>query len=195
MIFCSHRINTIKELKKIPTNFGIEIDISTDSKKLVLKHDPFATGETLEKFLNFYKHKFVILNVKSEGLEEKILRVLIKKKIKNYFFLDSSFPKIIDLTKKKVSQIAIRVSYYEDISTAKKLKNKVKWIWYDTFFGLPKTLEHFILLKKLNYKICIVCPELHKIKLNTKSKNFINLKKSNLLDAVCTKQKFFKKWI
>lgn len=195
MLLIDHRVNTIKKLEKVEPKYGVEIDIRDKNNDLIVVHDPFKNGVLLKDYLKFFKHKFIIANIKSERIEDRVIKVFKKFNINNYFFLDSSFPKIIDLTKKKVSQIAIRVSYYEDISTAKKLKNKVKWIWYDTFFGLPKTLEHFILLKKLNYKICIVCPELHKIKLNTKSKNFINLKKSNLLDAVCTKQKFFKKWI
>ena len=81
------------------------------------------------------------------------------------------------------------------MSTAKKLKNKVDWIWYDTFFGLPKNNKDFKLLKKLNFKICLVCPKLHRLKINKNSKRLIKLKKSNLIDAVCTKEKFFKIWI
>jgi hypothetical protein len=86
MIFCSHRINTIEQLKKIPTNFGIEIDVNTYSNKLILKHDPFGSGVLLKNFLNFFNHKFLIINVKTEGLEENILNYLIKHKIKNFFF-------------------------------------------------------------------------------------------------------------
>lgn len=195
MILVAHRINTIKDLKKVDTKYGIEIDIRDNNNDLIVVHDPFTKGVKLKEFLKYYKHKLIIANIKSERIEDRVLKIFKKFKVKNFFFLDSSFPKIIDLTKKRVSKIAIRVSYYEDISTAEKLQNKVKWIWYDTFFGLPKNLKDFILLKKLNYKICLVCPQLHKIRLNTKSKIFLNLKKNNLIDAVCTKQKFFTRWI
>ena len=55
MIFCSHRINTIEQLKKIPTNFGIEIDVNTYLNKLILKHDPFGSGDLLKNFLVIFQ--------------------------------------------------------------------------------------------------------------------------------------------
>jgi hypothetical protein len=58
------------------------------------------------------------------------------------------------LVKRKFKKIALRVSYYEDISIAQKLKGKVNWIWFDTFKGLPKDLNELKYLKnKLKYKI------------------------------------------
>lgn len=196
MYFIAHRINTINQLKKLNKNFGIEIDIRDQGGNLIVVHDPFKKGPKLNQFLKSYRHKILIANIKSERIEEKVIRLFTIYNIKNYFFLDSSFPKIIDLIKKKVNKIALRVSYYEGIHVAKKLKGKVKWVWYDTFKGLPNNLEELSYLKKkLKYKICIVCPELHKIKLNKKSKKFILLKKSGLIDAVCTKEKYFSKWL
>ena len=41
MEFIIHRVNTIKELKQIPKEYGCEIDIRTDRSKLILNHDPF----------------------------------------------------------------------------------------------------------------------------------------------------------
>ena len=152
MNLVAHRINTLKELKKIKPNYGIEIDIRDDGNNLIVVHDPFQKGEKLENFLKYYKHSLIIANIKSERIEDKVIIVFKKFKIKNYFFLDSSFPKIIELIKKKFNKIALRVSYYEGVSTAKKLKGKVKWIWYDSFFGLPKDLKELkYIKKKLNY--------------------------------------------
>ena len=196
MNLIAHRINKIEQLKKIDPNYGIEIDIRDNGKDLILVHDPFKKGEKLDNFLKFYKHKILIANIKSERIEDEVIKTFKKFKIKNYFFLDSSFPKIIDLVKKKFDKIALRISYYEDVSTAKKLKGKVKWIWYDSFFGLPKNYKELEYIKKtLKYKICLVCPELHGIHLNNNLDSFIKLKKSNLIDAVCTKEKNFYKWL
>jgi hypothetical protein len=190
MIFCCHRINTIKQLKKIPTNFGIEIDINTDSNKLVLKHDPFGKGELLEKFLEFYRHKFLILNVKSEGLEKKIFKFLKKKKLKNYFFLDSSFPYIYKLSKKLTKKFAVRVSDIECINTAFEMKNKIKWVWLDCFKNYNVSIKNIKKLQNLNFKICLVAPDLHKRKVSLKDKIFFRkLKKNNIkLDMVCSKE-------
>ena len=194
MIKVSHRVNNIKNLKSTPIQYGVEIDIRDNNNKLIVVHDPFKNGVELNTFLKFFNHKLIIANIKSERIEEQVIKVFKNHKIKNYFFLDSSFPKIIDLIKKNFKKIALRVSYYEDISTAIKLKNKVDWVWFDTFKGIPKDLKIFHNLKKLGFKVCIVCPKLHNKK-NTLNKSLINkLKKKKLIDAVCTKEKFFKYW-
>lgn len=196
MHLIAHRINTIKQLKKINSDYGIEIDIRDNKNNLIVVHDPFKKGVKLNNFLKFYNHRILIANIKSERIEDRVIKVFKKFKIKNYFFLDSSFPKIMDLIKKKFNKIALRVSFYEDASLAKKLKGKAQWIWYDSFFGLPKNFKELnYMKKKLNFKICLVSPELHGISINQNSNNFKKLKKSKLIDAVCTKEKYFYKWI
>ena len=195
MILISHRINKTSDMIKVNHEHGIEIDIRDNGKKLIVVHDPLQKGIELRKFLKYFNHAFLIANIKSERIEEEVTKILKKYKIKNYFFLDSSFPQIINLIKKKYSKIAIRVSYYEGLETAKKLKGKVKWIWYDTFFGLPKNFKDFEKLKNYGYKICLVSPELHGKSLDPNNKIIKKLKNKNLIDAVCTKKKFFYKWI
>ena len=58
MIYIAHRINTISELKKIPVNYGIEIDLRDFKKKIILNHDPFQDGEDFEEFI---KQIFILL--------------------------------------------------------------------------------------------------------------------------------------
>ncbi len=196
MLLIAHRINKIRELINLNNKYGIEIDIRNYKNELIIEHDPFKKGVKLEKFLKYYNHKFLIANIKSERIEDRVIKLFRKFKIKNYFFLDSSFPKIIDLVKKKFNKISIRVSHYEGLTAAKKLKGKAKWIWYDTFLGIPKNFKDFKYLKyKLKYKICLVSPEISGNKVNKKSKQIIKLKKSNLIDAVCTKKNYFSNWI
>ena len=196
MQFIAHRINTINQLKKLDKKYGIEIDIRDNGKNLIVVHDPFKKGILLKSFLKFYKHEILIANIKSERVEDEVIKLFKKNNIIKYFFLDSSFPKIIDLVKKKFRKIAIRVSFYESATIAKKLKGKVNWIWFDTFKGIPKDLNELKYLKyKLNYKICLVCPKLHNKSNRLNSKQIQIIKKNRLIDAVCTKEKYFKEWI
>lgn len=196
MYYIAHRINTINELKKLDKKYGIEIDIRDSGKNLIVVHDPFKKGILLKSYLKYFKHKFLIANIKSERIEDKVIKVFKKNNITNFFFLDSSFPKIIDLVKKKFKKIALRVSFYENISTAKKLKGKINWIWFDTFKGLPKNLDELKYLKyNLNYKICLVCPKLHDQTNHLDLKKIKIIKKRKLIDAICTKEKFFKLWL
>jgi hypothetical protein len=81
-----HRINKIKNLKTIPTKFGVEIDLRDFNKDLILQHDPFKKGDLFEKYLENFKHGTLIIDVKSERIEQKAIRLLKKNKIKNFFF-------------------------------------------------------------------------------------------------------------
>ena len=51
MEFIIHRVNLIKNLKKIPKKYGCEIDIRTEGSKLILNHDPFSKGDNLIDYL------------------------------------------------------------------------------------------------------------------------------------------------
>ena len=195
MILITHRINTLKELKNIPTKYGIEVDVREYRGSLILQHEPFVAGEKLEVFLKKFNHKFIIFNVKSERIEFKVLHYVKKYKLKKYFFLDSSFPMIKNLINLKEKNIACRVSDDEDIKTALNLKQKVIWIWFETQFPFKKSYPILKKLKKNNFKICIVSPDLHKKKIKFNKNEILFLKKNNLIDAVCVKFKNLKNWI
>jgi len=194
MIFVSHRINTIKKLNKTPKFYGVEIDLRDYKKKIILSHDPFKSGESFYEFLKKYDHKFLILNVKNEGIELNILKILKKFKIKNFFFLDCTFPSLINLTKKGIKNIAIRVSDYESFHTLRNMKYLAKWVWIDCFKNIPLDEKKYKLIKKYKYKICLVSPELHRRKIG--NRKFLKLVKSQKIkiDMLCTKQDFFENW-
>ena len=85
MLYCCHRINTIKELKEINNTYGVEIDLRDNiNGKIHLSHDPFILGEDFEQFLEYYNHSFLILNIKSERIEYKVLELLGKFNINNF---------------------------------------------------------------------------------------------------------------
>ena len=190
-----HRVNNLSKLKYIPTNYGIEIDVRDFKNDLILSHDPFKNGEKLKNFLKHYNHGTLIINIKSEYIESKVVKLLKKYRIKKYFFLDSTYPSIINQYKKKDFKFAIRVSDYESIKNVYNFNNKIKFIWLELFEKVYLKSNDLNFLKKNKIKICLVSPELHK-KPNdiNKIKNFI--KKNRLeISFVCTKQKFIKNWI
>ena len=189
MEIIQHRRNTIELLNSTPKSMGVEIDIRTYNKKLVIHHDPFLEGVDFEEWIKEYNHGTLILNVKEEGLEEEILEILSKFKIKKFFFLDQSFPFLIKTAKKGESRCAIRVSEYESIETVLNLKNLVKWVWVDFFSKFPLNKDSFRKLKINKFNICLVSPELQGYNKNhiVTLKNI--LKKEEIkVEAVCTKQ-------
>ena len=188
MIIISHRVNTINKLLNISEEYGIEIDLRSRNEEIIISHDPFKNGEYFEDWIRYYKHKILILNVKEDGLENKIIEILRKNKIEKFFFLDQSFPSILKSVKKREKRSAIRVSEYESIETAVSLKGKVEWIWVDHFTKFPLDFKEYKFLKDLGFKICIVSPELQNGNLNS-AKELKNKLSSDKIkfNAVCTK--------
>ena len=86
MEFIAHRINTLKELKELDTSYGVELDLRDDlNGRVYISHNPFEPGEDFEEYLKHYHHGTMILNVKSERIEHKILELLKQYDIQNYF--------------------------------------------------------------------------------------------------------------
>ena len=188
MILINHRVNSINKLLKTSVEFGVEVDLRSENKKIYLHHDPFKKGEFFERWIKYYKHKILILNVKEEGLEEKIIKVLKKNKIKNFFFHDQTFSTLLKNMSK--TRVSVRYSEYEDLKEKNYLFRKIKWLWLDNFNQIKLSKRFYNYLKNKKVKICMVSPELIKKKRQSEIKRLINnLKKNKFdLDAVCTKK-------
>ena len=191
MIIVKHRVNTSKELKKININFGVEVDLRSKNKNIYLHHDPFKKGELFSKWIKSFKHKLIVLNVKEEGLEPKILSILKRNNVRNYFFHDQTFSSLMkNMHKTKVS---IRYSEFEGLKKIDKLFNSIKWLWVDNFTEIKINKKFYSYLKKKKVKICIVSPELVKKSRSKEIKKVISYLKKNKfkIDAVCTKNSKF----
>ncbi|UKJ08245.1 hypothetical protein [Solitalea lacus] len=195
MEFIAHRINTIKELKQVPNEYGVELDLRDYGEKLILQHDPFKDGEDFEEYLNHYKHGTLILNIKSERIEHRVLELIKQYNIKKYFFLDSSFPMIHQLSKGGEKKIALRFSEFEGMDTLLAMAGKIDWIWVDCFTKLSITKENYTILKDLGYKFCLVSPELQKQEEKMNGyKDYINSQEIKF-DAICCKIYNIVKWL
>src|SRR5947209_7513105 len=94
MLFIQHRINSAAQLSDVPPEYGVELDLRDRGDRLILQHDPFKDGEDFEPYLRHFRHRLAILNVKSERIEPRVLELLRKYDMRDYFFLDCSFPMI-----------------------------------------------------------------------------------------------------
>lgn len=190
MEIIEHRKNTIAELEKVPLAHGVEIDIRSSGNRIILQHDPFIDGENFEDWLEIFNHKTLILNVKEEGLEQHILNILEKRNIKDFFFLDQSFPFLIKTAKTGENRCAVRYSEYEAIETILNLSGLIQWVWVDCFTKFPITKASYQLLKQHHFKLCLVSPELQGRFDDSEIDGFKDWLKQNdiTLDAVCTKK-------
>jgi hypothetical protein len=194
MIFIAHRINTINELKNIPFSYGVEVDIRDKDQRLILQHDPFKNGEFFDEYLCHYHHAFIILNIKSERIELRVLELLKQHAITNYFFLDSSFPMIYQLSQQGEFNSALRFSEYEGIDTIYLMQNRVRWVWVDCFSYLPLTQKIFSQIKAMNLKICLVSPELQGHENDIEHYKTYLHKNNIVCDAICTKIYNISRW-
>ncbi len=185
-----HRRNTLEELVASPSIYGIEVDIRSYGQNLVVHHDPFVEGVLLEEWLAAYAHGLLILNVKEEGLESRLVQLMKRFGIVNFFFLDQSFPFLIKYSKQGERRCAVRVSEFESIQTALALAGKVDWVWVDCFSNFPLSHDDAAKLKDAGFKICLVSPELQGRDAELEIAQLAQLLKVRNIypDAVCTKR-------
>ena len=190
MKLIAHRRNTLGKLNDTPTQYGVEVDIRSLGDRLIMHHDPFVEGEPFDIWLAAYRHGTLILNVKEEGLEARLISLMRSRSIDDYFFLDQSFPFLIKWSKAGEHHCAVRVSEFESIETALTLAGKVDWVWVDSFTHFPLSGEDAKRLKRAGFKLCLVSPELQGRDAVTEIPQLATLlhERGIRADAVCTKR-------
>ncbi|HAS73460.1 MAG TPA: hypothetical protein DCS67_04890 [Clostridiales bacterium UBA8960] len=195
MEFICHRVNTKDALENVDLSYGVEIDLRDENDQLILSHDPFSNGETFESYLERYKHGTLILNIKSERIEHRVLELIQKHKIGKYFFLDSSFPMIHLLSNQGERNIALRYSEFEGMDVIRNMAGRVDWIWIDCFTKFPLTKDTFSEMKALGYKLCLVSPELQGRDDEIELYKALISERGIHFDAICTKSYNISRWI
>jgi hypothetical protein len=195
MNYIAHRVNTVAELRKLPREYGVELDLRDNlDGRIYIQHNPFEVGEDFEDYLKEYHHGTMILNVKSERIELKIQELMKKYGITDYFYLDSSFPMIYLLSQSGEKRVALRISEYEGLDTARNMAGKVEWIWVDCFSKIPIGRNEYEELKKLGYKLCFVSPELQGRDEDIEAYAQQLKNDGMVFDAICTKYYNVDRW-
>ncbi|ACT60875.1 phosphatidylinositol-specific phospholipase C/glycerophosphodiester phosphodiesterase family protein [Hirschia baltica] len=186
----AHRKNTILDLNNTPKKYGIEVDIRSRGEDLIIHHDAFVDGENFEHWIQNYNHGTLILNVKEEGLEQRLLSIMQTQKIDDFFFLDQSFPFLVRTSNLGESRCAVRVSEFENIATAITLAGKIDWVWVDCFTRFPLNKAEYDTLIANKFKLCLVSPELQGRDADSGISAMAQLLREfdMTMDAVCTKR-------
>ena len=158
--------------------------------KIIVHHDPFVSGVDFEDWIQHYNHSTLILNVKEEGLEPTLIKIMNSRSIDDYFFLDQSFPSLVKWANMGERRCALRVSEYEPIETALHFSKKLDWVWVDCFNHFPIHNVEFLKLKEAAFKIYLVSPELQGREPETQIALMADmLRQRNIdADAICTKR-------
>lgn len=185
MLYIRHRINSLAQLATVPPHMGIELDLRPNGSQLILQHDAFGAGERFEDLLKAYRHAFMIVNVKSEGVEDAALALLKQYNVRDYFFLDLSFPTLVRLARQGENNVAVRFSEHEPLEACLAAKDLARWVWVDCFTRLPLDQNSYAALSK-HFKLCVVSPELEHHD-PSRIDEFKKLLAPYAIDAVCTK--------
>jgi len=190
MKLISHRRNTLAELLSTDSKYGVEVDIRSHGDRLIIHHDPYVVGESFSDWIDVYRHGTLILNVKEEGLEARLIDLMQTKGITDYFFLDQSFPSLLKWSKLGEHRSAVRVSEYESIETALTLAGKADWVWVDFFTHFFLSEKDASRLTDAGFNICLVSPELQGYYPDLEIPRLVSLlnERNILADAVCTKR-------
>lgn len=190
MKLISHRRNTIDELRATPTCYGVEVDIRSSGERLIIHHDALVPGESFEAWLGAYRHGTLILNVKEEGLEARLIALMREHGIDDYFFLDQSFPFLVKWSRAGERRCAVRVSEFESIETALALAGQVDWVWVDCFTHFALSGADAARLRQAGFRLCLVSPELQGRPAQTEIPLLAALLRERGIaaDAVCTKR-------
>jgi hypothetical protein len=194
MRIIAHRRNRIAELVATPRDLGVEVDIRSRGDRLVIHHDPFAEGEDFLAWIDCYRHGTLILNVKEEGLESRLLAVMAARGIEDFFFLDQSLPFLVKTARQGERRCAVRVSEYESVDTALSLAGMVDWVWVDVFTRFPLQAGDAARLRGAGFRLCVVSPELQQRadEREVPALRALLAERGIAPDAVCTK--FPERW-
>lgn len=150
--------------RAISHGYGIETDIRDCDGELVISHDaPLKLGSvTLSDFLKKYSvsdvKPMLALNIKADGLHEKLKSALEAYGVVNYFVFDMSVPDTLGYMRLDMP-FAVRLSEFED---GGQLLAKAKYVWLDAFESEWYSVELIEKLIAQGKNVAIVSPELHK---------------------------------
>lgn len=171
MEIISHRGYWKKEIEKnsqasfirsFELGFGTETDVRDYQGELVISHD-IADRESMpfNKFLEIYTESncssTLAINIKSDGLQDKLSSSLKKYNISNYFIFDSSIPDTVKSIENHLSCF-LRYSEFEPKNS---LWDSVDGIWFDRFSNLDLDLDMIVSVLKSGKRAAIVSDELH----------------------------------
>ena len=156
--------NTEKAFQRsFDMGFGTETDIRDCLGQLVISHDmPIGSELPVARMLEIYKESgctgVLALNIKSDGLQLQLKKLLAKFSITNYFLFDMSVPDAIVSIKLGLTCFTRQSEYESECSFYKESAG----VWLDEFHQDWINLETIAMHRKNGKRVCIVSPELHK---------------------------------
>jgi hypothetical protein len=157
--------NTMTALRRaVESGYGFETDFRDCAGEILISHNPPKGDEiTADAVFQMYRELRadypLALNIKADGLQEGMKKLLKKYEIENYFMFDMSVCDTVLYVEQGLT-IASRSSEFEPYMPFYK---DSKVVWVDYFDGRTNILEEVSKYMAEGKIPCIVSPELHKL--------------------------------
>ena len=156
--------NSLAALKRaVKLGYGFESDLRDYCGDLVISHDLANENspkfEEIARLLNTMHDRYCFaINIKADGLADKLKNILEHNNLKNYFTFDMSLPQMLYYKEIGLNYFT-RQSEYEKVPL---LYENAVGVWLDSFKSDDwVTIEIIEEHLASNKKVCIVSPELH----------------------------------
>lgn len=141
--------------------FGTETDLRDCGGKVVISHDvPDGNEMCFEELLEIMNGRNLplALNIKADGLAERIEDVLRKFQHTNYFTFDMSIPELVY----EINNSSLNIfSGYSDACRIIPMVDRVKGVWLDSFKKVWYTGDDILEILDTGKSVCIVSEDLH----------------------------------
>lgn len=142
--------------------YGIETDIRDYHGKIVVSHNIadhscFEFEEVLQIYRDLNCKQPIAINIKADGLQQKLSEILCRYKIINYFVFDMSVPEQVVYLKQNYRTFT-RMSDYEPFPV---LLDSSAGIWMDEWTSSWIDFEAVRKYRNMQKQTCIISPEIH----------------------------------
>lgn len=167
-------------VRSFTLGFGTETDVRDAGGQLVISHDPpdrDAEPLPFARFCTLYKEHGgsngdgaaglpLALNIKADGLQNRLADALAEHDIQNGFVFDMSVPDALGYLRRRGSdggnnggpRVFTRRSEYEPVAA---FYEEADGVWLDGFFGEWVGADDIAEPLALGKQVCLVSPELH----------------------------------
>ncbi|MGX5699155.1 phosphodiesterase [Acinetobacter kookii] len=147
-------------IRSFHLNFGTETDLRDHNGEIVISHDMPRNPPLLFKdFLKILGEKplTLALNIKADGLAQKLKQIMYENSNVNWFIFDMSIPDMksyLDLDMPTFTRLS-------DVEQTPIWLEHSCGVWLDSFYNDWYDLETINKLLVAGKQVCIVSPELH----------------------------------
>lgn len=156
--------NTLNAFRRsFDAGFGTETDFRDLDGELVISHDPPRRGALLAReFFELYRERGqglpLALNIKADGIQDLMVKLLAEYSVENYFVFDMAVPDGLGYLNRNLKTFTRQ----SEVEPHPAFLEKAHGVWIDEFYG--HWVDESVIRGHLSAgrRVCLVSPDLHR---------------------------------